>query len=170
MSVEEEKHALSETGMTLKQLHHGLSDIFNINVRRIAAAFPDARYEDAEIYYIKGRKLTNEYNRAAALQNGFGATLGRGILKGAKYTAIGLGIVVLLGVGLIFGAMPSGTGFDLSEKEKRSLDKPGAYGAEFDRLRRNFAEDIQMSLAERARTSTTAPASRARKTKGPDLS
>lgn len=147
---------LSETGMTLKQLHHGLADIFNINARRIAAAFPVERYEDAEIYYIKGRRLLDEYNEAARAESSFAATVGRSLLKGAGYAAVGVGVAALVVLSLLLGTavLPDG----LSSSEKRSLEKDSPYGAAYDKLRRNFAADLQESLAAR------------KKPKAPDIS
>ena len=147
MKEEKSPEHLSETGMTIKQLHHGLSDIFNINVRRIAAAFPVERYEDAEIYYLKGRSLMDQYNAAAQASNGFAATMGRGLLKAGGYAVMGITAVVLLGLAIVLGTLPDFGG--LSDKEKSSLKKDSVYGPEYDRLRRNFAEDLQLSLAAR---------------------
>ena len=106
MKEEKSPEHLSETGMTIKQLHHGLSDIFNINVRRIAAAFPVERYEDAEIYYLKGRSLMDQYNAAAQASNGFAATMGRGLLKAGGYAVMGITAVVLLGLAIVLGTIP----------------------------------------------------------------
>jgi hypothetical protein len=147
MKEEKSPEHLSETGMTLKQLHHGLSDIFNINVRRIAAAFPVDRYEDAELYYIKGRRLMDEYNAAVQAQNSFGATVGRGLLKAGGYAVTGICTIVLLGLAIVLGTLPSVGG--LSNEEKNSLKKDSVYGPEYDRLRRNFAEDLSLSLSAR---------------------